>query len=166
MTVDISAIASSACFVVVAANAESPAAIVIASLEPPLTGLRHRRSLGPFGARFSAMLDGEVVGYIDVELRGDGDPRARQLGWSDIGNLWVKENLRRRGIGSWLLATAAEWLRLGGVNRLLTYAWPSDLAEIGFATTNGFRELARTERRWVRTPKECPSDPLAQRRPR
>jgi len=117
---------------------------------PPLPNLTVRRSLGVFGARFSAMLEDEVVGYIDVEIRGESDPRSRQFGWSDIGNLWVREDLRRRRIGTWLLGVAAGWLRLGGINRLLTYAWPNELDAIGFATANGFHELVRTERGWAR----------------
>jgi GNAT superfamily N-acetyltransferase len=116
----------------------------------PLPGITIRRSLGPFGARFSAVLDDDNVGYIDVELRADGDPRARQFGWSDIGNLWVKPEFRRQGIGTWLLGATADWLRLGGIQRLLTYAWPEQQEELAFVNRHGFRELVRTERGWVR----------------
>ena len=84
--------------------------------------------------------------------RTDGDPRTRQFGWSDLGNLWVKEELRRKGIGTWLLGTVADWLRLGGIQRLLTYTRPDDEDELGFATHHGFKELVRTERGWVRKP--------------
>jgi GNAT superfamily N-acetyltransferase len=119
--------------------------------DPPLAGLALRRSVAfGVGVRLSACLVDEVIGYVDVELRADGDPRARQFGWSDIGNLWVKEELRRRGIGTWLLANAADWLRLGGINRVVTYARPEKTDEIGFALANGFRELVRTERSWIR----------------
>ena len=45
--------------------------------------------------------------------------RSRQFGWADVGNLWVAEKHRRRGIASWLLGIAADWLRLGGIERLL-----------------------------------------------
>jgi GNAT superfamily N-acetyltransferase len=117
---------------------------------PPLPGLTLRRSVGAAGTRFSAILDGEVVGEIEVELRSQGDLRDRRFGWSDIGTLQVNEELRRHGIGSWLLGAAADWLRLGGVQRLLTYAWPEEEASLGFAAHHGFRELVRTERGWVR----------------
>ena len=119
-------------------------------LEPPLPGLILRRSVGPFGARFSGVLDDEVVGYVDVEIRTDGDPRTRQFGWSDLGNFWVKEELRRKGIGTWLLGTVADWLRLGGIQRLLTYSRPEDEDELGFDAHHGFKQLVRTERGWVR----------------
>ncbi len=118
--------------------------------EVPLPGLILRRSLGAAGTRFSGVLEDEVVGYIEVELRNDGDPRTRQFGWSDIANLWVKEDLRRKRIGSWLLGTAADWLRLGGIQRLLTYAWPEQQDQLAFAAHHGFLELVRTERGWVR----------------
>ena len=96
------------------------------------------------------MLDGERVGYIEVELRSVSDIRSRQFGWADIGNLWVAEEHRRRGIGTWLLGIAADWLRLGGIERLLTYNWPSETEELAFVTHHGFRELVRTERGWTR----------------
>ena len=68
-------------------------------------------------------------------------------GWS-----FVKDDLRRRGVATWLLGAAADWLRLGGVRRLLMYAWPEEQDELAFATHHGFRELVRTERGWVREP--------------
>ena len=34
----------------------------------------------------------------------------------------MREDLRRQGIGIWLVRSAAEWLRLGGTTRLLAYA--------------------------------------------
>jgi GNAT superfamily N-acetyltransferase len=138
--------------------------ILVASLEdlpsrsePPLPGLILRRSLGACGARFTGLLGEEVAGFIEVEIITDGDPRTRQFGWSDIGNLWVTEELRRQGIGTWLLAAGADWLRLGGIQRLLTYARPEQEDEFGFAARHGFHELVRTERGWVR---ESPSDAL------
>jgi GNAT superfamily N-acetyltransferase len=116
----------------------------------PMRGLSLRRSLGSAGTRFSAVFGNEVVGHVEVELRDDGDPRTRQFGWSDIGNLWVNEELRRQRIGSWLLGAAADWLRLGGIQRLITYAWPEQRDQLGFAAHHGFQELVRTERGWVR----------------
>jgi GNAT superfamily N-acetyltransferase len=116
---------------------------------PPVDGLTVERSVGAQGTRFAALLDGERIGYVEVELR-TSDVRARQFGWADIGNLWVAEPHRRRGIATWLLGVAADWLRLGGVERLLTYAWPSEVEELAFVAHHGFRELVRTERGWTR----------------
>ncbi|HZQ66201.1 MAG TPA: GNAT family N-acetyltransferase [Gaiellaceae bacterium] len=119
---------------------------------PPIDGLEVERMLGSSGTRFQAVLAGESVGIIEVELRSVSDIRSRQFGWADIGNLWVHEDHRRQGIGSWLLGIAADWLRLGGVERLLTYNLPSETNELAFVTHHGFRELVRTERGWTRGP--------------
>ena len=121
-----------------------------ATTTPPLVGLTVARSLGSSGVRFSATLGNEVVGIIEAELRSVGDIRTRQFGWADIGNLWVSEEHRRSGIASWLLGIAADWLRLGGIQRLLAYAWPEHKAELAFLTRHGFGELVRTERGWIR----------------
>jgi len=121
-----------------------------ATTGPPREGLIVERMVGSNGTRFQAMLDGQPVGFIEVGLRSVSDTRSRQFGWADIGNLWVHEAHRRQGIGTWLLGIAADWLRLGGVERLLTYNWPSEIDELAFATRHGFRELVRTERGWTR----------------
>jgi GNAT superfamily N-acetyltransferase len=117
---------------------------------PPVDGLDVVRSVGDQGTRFTATLGGERVGLIEVELLEVSDLRSRQFGWADIGNLWVAAEHRRRGIGTWLLGIAADWLRLGGIERLLAYAWPSQEDELAFLTQHRFRELVRTERGWIR----------------
>lgn len=74
----------------------------------PSTELTVERTLGVNGTRFAARLDGAVVGYLEVENRiGDAGRLVRQDGWADVGNLWVDEAHRRRGIASWLLGQAA-----------------------------------------------------------
>jgi GNAT superfamily N-acetyltransferase len=129
----------------------APVAALPATQEPPLSDLGLRRTVGACGVRFAADRAGETVGYIEVEIRSDADPRARQFGWSDIGNLWIRDDLCRQGIGTWLLAGAADWLRLGGIERLLAYAWPEEEAELAFLSRHGFEELVRSERGWERT---------------
>jgi hypothetical protein len=44
------------------------------------------------------------------------------------------------------LAQAADWLDLGGVTRLLSYADTDDALESDFLSANGFRVLTRTVR--------------------
>ena len=120
--------------------------------EPPLDGLDLRRDVGRFGTQFSAFLGGQRIGFVDVDVdRTAGGTRSRFAGWSDIGNLWVEEAHRRRGIGTWLLAHAADWLRLGGMERLVDYAWPEEDDLLGFLAATGFRELTRTESGWRRS---------------
>jgi GNAT superfamily N-acetyltransferase len=125
---------------------------------PPLDGLAVRRSVGINGCRFSAVLGEEVIGYIETEVLDKGERMSRHGGWADVGNLHVASPYRRRGVGSWLLGHAADWLRLAGANRLLNYAWLEGTDPGGlnyddyraFLSAVGFRELARTARGWTK----------------
>jgi hypothetical protein len=90
------------------------------------------------------------LGGAYIELETDltaGGLLSRFAGWADIGNLVAPDDDTRR----LLLAAAADWLRLGGVQRLVAYADPGGET---FYVANGFRELVRTERGWVRAPEE------------
>ena len=125
---------------------------------PPLAGLSVSRSVGINGCRLSAVLGPDVIGYIEVETFDEGERLARSAGWADVGNLHVTEPYRRRGVGSWLLGQAADWLELAHVDRLLNYAWlegtdPGGLSYDdyrAFLPAVGFRELTRTQRGWTR----------------
>lgn len=128
--------------------------------EPPLPGLTARRSVGSNGTRLSAVLDGDVVGYVELEIFEEGERLSRHGGWADLGNLHVTQPYRRRGIATWLLGQGAAWLRLAQVERLLDYAWLEGQDETGqghdhyraFLAASGFRELTRTRRGWSRDP--------------
>ena len=78
--------------------------------EVPIAGLSLRRTVGMNGTRLSAMLGGDAIGYIEVEIFDAGERLSRNGGWADIGNLHVDELYRRRGVGAWLLRQAADWL--------------------------------------------------------
>jgi GNAT superfamily N-acetyltransferase len=125
---------------------------------PPLAGLTVRRSVGINGCRFSAVLGEEVIGYIETEVLDTGERLSRHGGWADVGNLHVASPYRRRGVASWLVGQAADWLRLAGVSRLLNYAWLEGTDPGGlnyddyraFLPAVGFRELTRTARGWTR----------------
>ena len=119
--------------------------------EPPLPGLELQRSLGTNGTRLSARLDGDVIGFVEVDTNLDDAVRLSRLGgWADVGNLQVVEEQRRRGVGTWLVAQAAEWLRLARVERVLDYASSVEADAIAFLECVGFRELTRTQRGWER----------------
>jgi GNAT superfamily N-acetyltransferase len=117
-----------------------------------------RRSVGINGCRLSAVLGGEVIGYIETEILDRGERLSRHGGWADVGNLHVVPGYRRRGAGSWLLGQAADWLRLAQVSRLLDYAWLEGTDPGGqsyddyraFLPAVGFRELTRTARGWTK----------------
>ena len=120
----------------------------------PVPGLTVQRSVGMNGTRLSAVRDADVLGYVEVEVFDDGERLSRRGGWADIGNLQVAEPYRRRGVATWLLGQAADWLRLAQVSRLLDYA-PLDESAAGyraFLAAAGFQELTRTRRGWTRTP--------------
>jgi GNAT superfamily N-acetyltransferase len=120
--------------------------------ELPLPGLAVRRELGVNGTRFSAVLGEEVIGFVEVESdHTSGGTLSRLAGWADVGNLQVDEPYRRKGVATWLVGEAADWLRLGGVARLISYAEPEDETSLAFHAAVGFRELTRTERGWTRT---------------
>jgi GNAT superfamily N-acetyltransferase len=125
----------------------------------PIDGLRVRRDFGINGTRFSAVLGDRSVGFVEVASDlTRGGTRARFAGWADVGNLDIDDELQRRGLATWLLGHAAEWLNVGHVDRLLAYAWPEEEAKIAFLHACGFTELARTRRGWTR--------PQEQERPR
>jgi GNAT superfamily N-acetyltransferase len=128
--------------------------------EVPVAGLSVRRSVGMNGTRLSAVLGEDVIGYIEVEIFDEGERLPRSGGWADVGNLCVIAGYRRRGIASWLLSQAADWLRLAQVKRLLDYAWLEGTDYLGHDDTDcraflpavGFGELTRTKRGWSRAP--------------
>jgi len=125
---------------------------------PPLDGLAVSRSVGINGCRLSAVLGEDVIGYTEMEILDKGERMWRHGGWADVGNLRVVAPYRRRGVGTWLLGQAADWLRLAQVTRLLDYAWLEGTDPTGqshddyraFLPAVGFRELTRTARGWTR----------------
>jgi GNAT superfamily N-acetyltransferase len=125
---------------------------------PPLAGLAVRRSVGINGTRLSAVLGQEMIGYLELEILAEGERAPRHGRWADLGNLHIAEPYRRRGVATWLLAQAGDWLRLAQVERLLDYAWLEGSDETGqgyddyraFLSNSGFIELTRTKRGWTR----------------
>jgi GNAT superfamily N-acetyltransferase len=125
---------------------------------PLLAGLELRRTVGLNGTRLSALLDGEVVGYLEVEVRAEAERLARQAGWADVGNLHVSEPYRRRKVATWMLGRAADWLELAHVDRLLDYAYLDGADAAGqtyddyraFLDSLPFTVLTRTRRGWTR----------------
>jgi GNAT superfamily N-acetyltransferase len=122
--------------------------------DAPVPGLELRTALGGRGTRFTALLDGAVVGIHEVQTDlTAGGTRSRLAGWADVWDLHVDAAHRRRGIGTWLVGHAADRLRLARADRLLAYAVPGeDDGELPFLQRMGFRELTRTRRGWLREP--------------
>jgi GNAT superfamily N-acetyltransferase len=124
---------------------------------PPVPGLRVARSVGAVGTRLSARVGDEVIGFIEVETNlAEGGRLSHLGGWADVGNLHVVEAYRRRGVATWLVGQAADWLRLARVERLLEYARPEEQDLLGLLGRLGFRELTRTARGWHHRPGPAP----------
>ena len=124
--------------------------------EPPVEGLSLRREVGEaMGVAFNAVLDDQIVGSyeVDDDLTRAGSNLAFS-GWADECNHWVREDMRRRGIGAWLLMSAASWLLLGGTSRLMTYVIDDADAEIWirYYARFGLLPINRTTRGWRRGP--------------
>jgi GNAT superfamily N-acetyltransferase len=124
-------------------------------VEPRVAGVSVRRQVGHMATAFDAVLDDEVVGSyeVDQDLTRGGTNLAF-AGWADECNHWVRDDLRGRGIGSWLVAHAAEWLRLGGTTRLMAYAIEGVNAPecTAYYARFGLRPINRTVRGWSRHP--------------
>jgi GNAT superfamily N-acetyltransferase len=123
---------------------------------PPVPGMELNRAVGINGTRLYGLVGDKMIGYIEVDTNLAQGGRLSHLGgWADIGNLRVDEAYRRRGVATWLMGQAADWLRLARVDRLLDYAWPEEEATLALLGRLGFRELTRTARGWHR--REGPS---------
>jgi GNAT superfamily N-acetyltransferase len=120
----------------------------------PVAGLALRTALGGRGTRFTAVLDGAVVGMHEVQTDlTAGGTRSRLAGWADVWELHVDAAHRRRGIATWLVGHAADRLRLARADRVLAYTVPDeDEGELPFLQRMGFRELTRTRRGWLHEP--------------
>lgn len=128
----------------------------------PVAGVELRRVVGPLGTSFEAWIGVERVGVFEVEdAYGTGNGQLAR--WADEGNHWVAAAYRRQGIGTWLFRHACAWLRLGGKDRLLTYAVERRMqgAEPMEATAEqwepyyarfGLTRTTRTRRGWRRGP--------------
>jgi hypothetical protein len=85
-------------------------------------GIEVSRTMGLFGARLALVRGAEELGFIDVgELDADLARSATAVTWTDVGNLHVAQGQDRAVVVPALYAAAAEWLVLGGVDRILEY---------------------------------------------
>jgi GNAT superfamily N-acetyltransferase len=125
--------------------------------EPPRPGLTVRRQVGPLGTAFDAVLDGERVGTYEVDQDlTRGGTKLAFAGWADECNHWVRQDLRGQGIGTWLVAHAAQWLRLGGTTRVMAYAIEGEDSDrcTAYYARYGLVPINRTVRGWFRRPQQ------------
>ena len=119
---------------------------------PPVSGLTLRREVDNLAVRFTGVLGGDVVGYVNVhDDLTRGGAVSRLSGWAQLREQFVEPEYRRRGVGTWLLCHAVAWLRLGGSERILA-GWAEELGggALAFVSRFGWQEIGRTRRRWSR----------------
>ena len=102
--------------------------------------------------RFTAVLGGDVVGYVNVhDDLTRGGTVSRLGGWAELREQFVEPEHRRLGVGTWLLCHAVAWVRLGRGDRILaTWAEEDGPGALAFVTRFGWREIARLRRGWSR----------------
>jgi GNAT superfamily N-acetyltransferase len=119
----------------------------------PLPNMAIERTMGHWQTRFTALCGGEAVGHCEcsADLTGGGAVPAMR-GWGELGELYVLEGWRSRGVGAWLVRHAAAWLRLGGCDRVvLSVAAADEAAGAGrFYQRQGWDALARFRKGWRR----------------
>ncbi len=86
----------------------------------PLDGLtcqRRLRSNRGFG--FSAMHKWREIGWCEcIPDLTQGGLLPALKGWAELSELFIEEDWRGQGIGTWLMGQAVEWLRLAGCDRI------------------------------------------------
>ena len=119
----------------------------------PVEGVSVGRAVGTFGGRFTAVADGDVLGFAEAQ---DDHTRGGSLmrldGWADLAELHVAEGWRRRGIGTWLVRHMAAWLRLGGTRRFLVALGEDELELAGWFGRFGWLPVGEVRRGWERIP--------------
>jgi hypothetical protein len=116
-----------------------------------IDGARVERSVGDLGARLELVRDGVSLGFIEVgEISQALSRSTSTLSWTDVGNLSVTAPEMLGEVMPALLSTAADWLLLGGVDRLIDYyADDVDPPEyLAILEECGFTRLSTNERGW------------------
>ncbi len=107
------------------------------------------RTVGTLGTRFTLLVDEQVRGYIEVCQPSTELTRSSLTApWADVGNLVLTDGADPAAVIPALLSTAARWLLLGGVTRLIDY-WAADVDPSEYLTElqrAGFQTLVRNDR--------------------
>jgi GNAT superfamily N-acetyltransferase len=119
--------------------------------EAPVAGVELRRIMREVSVGFVAYAGDEEIGhcYCDVDL-SEGNARPALRNWAELGGMFVKEEWRSRGIGTWLVQHAAEWMRMASCDRIVLSVLPDD-EERGagrFYQRFGWQPFTRIHRSW------------------
>lgn len=117
-----------------------------------IEGAEAHRSVGVLGARFDLVADDEHLGYIEVGEIDQALTRSKAaMTWTDVGNLFATEPNSLESVMPALMTTAAEWLLLGGIERLIDY-YADDVHPPEYLATLhqlGFVPLTTNHRGWT-----------------
>ncbi len=119
--------------------------------EQPVVDFDLSRTVGRFGVRFTALLGEEELAWCEcVADLGRGGTLPALRGWAELSEVRVAEGWRNKGIGSRLVETAADWLRLCRCDRVVLVVDEDDEgAGAGrFYRRFGWDVLAREIRPW------------------
>ncbi|WP_246111730.1 hypothetical protein [Streptomyces hawaiiensis] len=120
---------------------------------PARPGVTGERTLGECGTRFTDRSEGETLGFVEIDTaQARPEHHARAADLADIGNPHIDPAQHGTSLEHRLLARAAHWLRLCGVDRLVAYESAADSAMTDLLHGAGFRELTPTERGWEHRP--------------
>ncbi|MEW2809046.1 hypothetical protein AB0929_18390 [Streptomyces massasporeus] len=121
-------------------------------------GVTAERTPGECGTRFTARAEGRTLGHIEIGTalaRPERHvPRGRSRRHRQPAHR-PRAARHRTGLEHWLLARAADWLRLCGVDRLAAYESAADSDPLALLAGAGFRELTRTDRGWEHRPERA-----------
>ena len=125
------------------------------AITPRVVEYNTRASTGAIQAGQVWLEQNKPVGFVLASaLPNDPQTSPRDLGWIDA--IAVAPELRRRAMGSELLAWAEEWLReqgcarvrLGGGLRPFTPGYPTELGNLKFFTQRGYAPRPNSETVW------------------
>lgn len=95
--------------------------------EPPAMGITVERVFHNLGTAFVASVNGQHLGHcICIADLGRGDDRPALQMWAELSDMFVEEEWRSRGVGTWLVRHAVEWMRLAGCERIIFSVLPED----------------------------------------
>lgn len=124
-----------------------------------LAGATTLRTVGTLGTRFTLSVDDDLRGYIEVcQPSADLARSWVATNWADVGNLIVGAGADAAAVIPALLSTAARWLLLGGITRLIDY-WAADVDPPEYLTSlqrAGFQTLVCNDRGFQRIPAASP----------
>ena len=120
---------------------------------PPIKGASIQREVGNLSTRFVARLEGRDIACCECipDLTAGGQLPAL-AGWAELAELETCETMRNRGVGSWIVRHAVEWLRLAGCERIvMAVARENEMAGAGrFYNRFGWMPLVREKKHWRR----------------